>query len=203
MLKGRGVDVIFYPKTEDVYPDGYSTFVHVENLTEGLCGASRPGHFRGVATIALKLFNIVKPDIVYFGQKDAQQAFVIRKMITDLSLNIIFKMLPTVREEDGLAMSSRNVYLSKKERKEAGVLYESLKKAEKMVLEGERDAKKITGAIEKIIKEKEAAKPDYIAIVDTDSLKEHSRLKKDTEYLIAEAVFFGKTRLIDNAIIKA
>lgn len=203
LLKTSGVDVLFYPKKEDVYPEGYSTYANVENLTEALCGASRPGHFRGVATVVLKLFNIVKPDIAYFGQKDAQQAFVIKRMIQDLNLDIIMKVLPIVREEDGLAMSSRNAYLNKKERNDAAVLYQSIKKAEELISGGERDAKKITGGMEKVIKEKKSAKIDYVSIVDTDFLKEEDKLKKDKEYLVALAVFIGKTRLIDNTIVRA
>ena len=194
-----GADVIFYPSTKEMYPKGYSTYVDVENLTEGLCGAARPGHFRGVATVVAKLFGIVKPDIAYFGQKDAQQAIVIKKMARDLNMGLELKVLPIIRESDGLAMSSRNINLSEPERKDALVLYQSLKKAESMIKEGERDPKKVIKAMEDIIGEKKPAKIDYLSIVDTENLKPVSQISG--EVLVALAVFIGKTRLIDNIMI--
>jgi pantoate--beta-alanine ligase len=174
--------------------------VDVEFLTGGLCGGSRPGHFRGVATVVTKLFNIVKPDVSYFGQKDAQQAAVISKMAEDLNMDLKIVEMPIVREKDGLAMSSRNVYLSESERRDAVVLYQSLKKAESLVEQGERDSKKIMKAIEAMIKEKSSARIDYISVVDTKNLKDMNKVSG--EVLIALAVFVGKTRLIDNVILK-
>ena len=196
-----GVDVLFYPKKEDMYPKDYSTYVDVENLTGSLCGASRPGHFKGAATIVLKLFNIIKPDIAYFGQKDAQQAFVIKRMIQDLNLGIMLKILPIIREKDGLAMSSRNAYLNKKERQDATVLCRSIKKAEELISGGERSAKKIIGEMEELIKQRKGARIGYISIVDTKFLREQRQLKKGGEFLVALAVNIGKTRLIDNTIV--
>ncbi|NQU95221.1 MAG: pantoate--beta-alanine ligase [Candidatus Omnitrophica bacterium] len=195
-----GVDVMFYPENEDMYPEGFATYINVEGLTEGLCGKSRAGHFRGVTTVVMKLFEIVKPDIAYFGQKDAQQAFVIKKMIEDLRMDITMKIMPIAREESGLAMSSRNAYLTKPEKKEAGILFTSLKLAEESVNSGEKDPKKIIKKMRDSISASSAsAKIDYISIVDTKSLKEVRDISG--EVLIALAVFIGKTRLIDNIII--
>lgn len=201
LATSAGVDIIFAPSTEEMYPDGYSTYVNVERLTETMCGRSRPGHFKGVTTVVAKLFNIVRPDIAYFGQKDAQQAIVVKKMAADLNMSIEIKMMPTVREQDGLAMSSRNVYLSPEERKDAVVLYESLKNAETLIKSGERDAKKVSRAIEESVKKVPTAKIDYVSVTDAVRLKELSKVSGET--LIALAVFIGKTRLIDNIIVKA
>ncbi len=200
LSRQAGVDVIFCPKKEDMYPGGYSTYVDAERLTEGLCGASRPGHFRGVTTVVAKLFCIVKPDMAYFGQKDAQQAIVIKKMVEDLNMGIDVKVLPTVREKDGLAMSSRNACLSKAERQEAVVLYESLKAAEGLVRKGVRDSKEIVEAMKKVIKAAPSAKIDYISIVHTKDLKDVETISD--EALVALAVFIGRTRLIDNVLVK-
>jgi len=200
MASRVGVDVIFCPKAEEMYPAGYSTYVNVEGLTEGLCGASRPGHFKGVTTVVTKLFSIVKPDIAYFGQKDAQQAFVIRRMVENLNMGIDIKVLPTIREKDGLAISSRNVFLSKEERREATALYVSLKKAESAVRGGEREPRAVIAAIEEVIRECPSAEIDYISIVDTQSLKDVTVIAG--EVLIALAVTIGHTRLIDNTIMK-
>jgi pantoate--beta-alanine ligase len=200
LARGAGVDVVFCPSLKEMYPEGYSTYVDVEGLTEGLCGASRPGHFRGVATVVAKLFCIVKPDIAYFGQKDAQQAFVIKKMVRDLNMDMEIKMLPTVREKDGLAMSSRSAYLSEGERKDAAILFQALKAAEALIDGGEKESRKIVKAMEETIKQKPSAKIDYIAVVDTKRLKPVQNVSG--EVLIALAVFIGKTRLIDNIIKK-
>ncbi|MDD5495621.1 MAG: pantoate--beta-alanine ligase [Candidatus Omnitrophica bacterium] len=199
LARSAGVDIIFYPSSEEMYPEGYATYVEVKGLTDSLCGDSRPGHFRGVTTVVSKLFWIVKPDIAYFGQKDAQQAYVIRKMAQDLNMDVDVRILPTVREKDGLAMSSRNTYLSEGERKDAVVLYQALKSAEEMVRGGETESKKIIKAIEGIIKPKSRIKIDYVSIVDTKRLKPVSKITG--EVLIALAVFIGKARLIDNIII--
>jgi len=172
LAREAGVDVIFYPSLKDMYPDGYATYVTVEKLTDTLCGESRPGHFRGVATVVTKLFNIVKPNVAYFGQKDMQQALIMKKMVADLNMDVDVKIMPIMREKDGLAMSSRNMYLSEAERKDATVLYQSLKLAENMAKQGERDARKILKAMEDMIKQKPAAKIDYIKAVDTKDLRD-------------------------------
>ena len=200
LATAAGADIIFCPTVKDMYPAGYSTFVNVEGLTDTLCGASRPGHFKGVTTVVAKLFEIVSPDIAYFGQKDAQQAAVIKKMTVDLNMGIEIKIMPIIREPDGLAMSSRNVYLSEPERAHAIILHESLGKAESLIRSGERDAKKIIKAMQDLIKNVPVAKIDYVSIVDAADLKETRTISGDI--LIALAVFIGKTRLIDNIIMK-
>ena len=200
LATAAGADIIFSPAVKDMYPAGYSTYVNVEGLTGVLCGASRAGHFRGVATVVNKLFEIVRPDIAYFGQKDAQQAVVIKRMADDLNMAIEIRVMPVVREPDGLAMSSRNIYLSADERKDALVLYGSLKKAEDLILSGERDAGKIMRLTRELINTVASAKIDYVSIVDASDLKEVATIAGDV--LIAVAVFIGKTRLIDNIIMK-
>lgn len=200
LAKSAEVDIVFAPLVKDIYPESYRTYVNVEKLTDGLCGASRPGHFRGVTTVVAKLFNLIKPDIAYFGQKDAQQARVIEKMAEDVNMGIKIKVMPTVREADGLAVSSRNVYLNKEERKDALVLYQSLKLAKKMILSGEGNSKKIISAMRNLIKKKKRAKIDYISIVDRKNLAEVKDIRGMV--LVALAVWVGKTRLIDNMIIK-
>ena len=199
MARDAGVDVIFYPSVKEMYPENYATYVTVERLTKNLCGSSRPGHFSGVATVVAKLFNIVKPDVAYFGQKDMQQALIIKKMATDLNMDLEIKIMPIVREKDGLAMSSRNEYLSEAERKDAVVLHQSLKQAENLIRGGEKEAKKIIRAIEETIKSKPTAKIDYVAVVDTKELKDIKTISG--EVMIALAVSFGQTRLIDNITI--
>jgi pantoate--beta-alanine ligase len=199
LARDAGVDVIFYPALKDMYPEGYATYVTVEALTSTLCAASRPGHFRGVATIVTKLFNIVRPDVAYFGQKDMQQALVVKKFVGDLNMGIDIKIMPIVREKDGLAMSSRNKNLSGAERKDAAVLHQALKAAETMIRQGERDASKVIGAAEDMLKKAPAARIDYVKIVDTKKLKDVKTLAG--EVMIALAVFFGSTRLIDNTVM--
>lgn len=199
LARGAGVDVLFCPTAQEMYPPLYSTYITVEGLSDLLCGASRPGHFRGVATVVAKLFGIVKPDIAYFGQKDAQQLAIIRKMAEDLNMGIEIKSIPTVREPDGLAMSSRNSYLSEEERNEALVLSHALDKAESLIRQGEKDTKKIISVMKNMIKEKPSMKIDYVSIVDTKSLKAVDAVSG--EVLIAVAAFAGATRLIDNIIV--
>lgn len=199
LAKEVGVDIIFSPEDKEMYPSDYVTYVEVEKITEGLCGRFRPGHFKGVTTVVTKLFNIVKPDIAYFGQKDAQQARVIEKMVEDLNMDIKIKVMPIVREKDGLAMSSRNVYLNPEERKRATCLYEALKKAEELISQGERDAKKIIGEMKKIVVKKGVSRIDYIEIVDAKNLEPLEKLKG--KVLILLAVWIGNTRLIDNTIV--
>ena len=199
LARNAGVDVIFYPSLKDMYPEGYATYVTVEALTKNLCAVFRPGHFSGVATVVTKLFNIVKPDIAYFGQKDMQQALMIKKMAADLNMDLEIKIMPIARRKDGLAMSSRNMYLSETESKDAAILHQSLKQAENLIKGQERDAKKIIKTIEDMIKSKPTAKIDYVAVVDTKELRDIKTISG--EVMIALAVFFGSTRLIDNITI--
>jgi pantoate--beta-alanine ligase len=199
MAREAGVDVIFYPSLKDMYPEGYATYVTVERLTGNLCGGSRSGHFRGVATVVTKLFNIVKPEVAYFGQKDMQQAMMVKKMASDLNTGIEVKIMPVVREKDGLARASRNIYLSDAERRDAAVLHQSLLRAETLIKNGERDAGKVTKAVEDMIKAKQSARIEYVKLVDTGELKDVKIITG--EIALAVAVFFGKTRLIDNTII--
>jgi len=200
LARERGCDILFYPSVHEMYPKPYRTYVSVEEITDVLCGASRPGHFRGVATVVTKLFNIVKPHVAVFGQKDAQQAIVIKQMVRDLNMDVEILVAPIVREPDGLAMSSRNTYLNEKERQDALVLYRSLKKAEELIRQGERDASRIKQEMKTMIRSADTAKIDYVEIVDTTNLKSLDTLKG--EVLIALAVWIGKTRLIDNTIVK-
>ncbi len=197
LTQEAGVDYLFIPSVEEMYPEGYSTYVKVEgNITEQLCGITRSHHFRGVATIVTKLFNMVLPDYAYFGQKDAQQVIVIEKMTRDLNMDINIVACPTVREEDGLAMSSRNKYLSSSEREKAVILSKSLFEVEKKINNGERDATALRNYIVEQIKSVKEADIDYIEVVNAETLHKIKTLKGDV--LIAMAVFFGKTRLIDN-----
>ncbi|MDQ2087231.1 pantoate--beta-alanine ligase [Herbivorax sp. ANBcel31] len=197
--ESAGVDVVFIPQKEEMYPNGYMTYVDVEDMTDSLCGKSRPSHFRGVTTIVNKLFNIVEPDKAYFGQKDAQQALVIKKMVKDLNLNVEVVICPIIREDDGLAMSSRNVYLSEKDRKSAVILSKSLFEAKEMIQNGEKDRGKIVEYIIDRIKSETDAKIDYVEAVKADTLEAIEVLEE--EVLIAIAAKFGETRLIDNVIL--
>ncbi len=197
--QSAGCDVIFVPEERQMYPDSYCTYVNVDKLTGTLCGASRPGHFKGVATVVCKLFNIIQPDVAYFGQKDYQQALVIKAMAKDLNMPLKISIMPTVREADGLAMSSRNSYLNLSERAEAAVLYQSLQQARKNIFSGEKSSKAIIGDIRKAILKKKSAKIDYIAVADADTLE--SRDSVHGKALIALAAWFGKTRLIDNILL--
>lgn len=195
----EGVDVIFAPTAEEMYPSPYLTYVNVEKITERLCGKSRPGHFRGVATVVNKLFNIVAPDKAFFGQKDAQQLIVIRRMVKDLNMRIKVIPVPIVREPDGVAMSSRNKYLSPQERQSAKCLNRALLHAKELISGGERDSARIVDAMRKIIENEQLAQVDYIEIFDADSLEEISRVEGNV--LIALAVKFGSARLIDNMVV--
>ncbi|UCG91540.1 MAG: pantoate--beta-alanine ligase [candidate division WOR-3 bacterium] len=198
LLKKEGVDLVFYPERTEIYPEGYSTYVEVQGLSTILCGVSRPGHFRGVTTVVLKLFNIVQPDIVVFGRKDFQQAVIIKRMVEDLDLNIKIVTGKIVREKDGLAMSSRNTYLSEKERENATVLYQSLVWAKKAYSGGVRDPHWVIDKMRDMI-ENRGGKVDYVEAVDQKTLKPVKHLYKGT--LIVLAVYFGKTRLIDNIVL--
>jgi len=194
-----GVDFVFLPDTKDMYPKGYSTFVNVEDLSDLLCGVSRPGHFCGVATVVAKLLNIVQPDTLYLGQKDAQQAIIISRMVKDLNFSVKVKVLPIVREKDGLALSSRNAYLSKNERSGAVVLFKALQLAEALICNGQRDAARIISRMKQLIEKNKQAKIGYIAIIDPQQLRAVKKVKPGS--LIALAVKIGKTRLIDNTTI--
>ncbi|MBU4377334.1 MAG: pantoate--beta-alanine ligase [Candidatus Omnitrophica bacterium] len=200
MAKKEGVNAIFYPAVKSMYLPGHSTYINVEKLSGHLCGRRRSGHFRGVATIVAKLFNIISADNAYFGQKDAQQAVIIKKMAEDLNIPVEIKTIPTVREKDGLAMSSRNAYLNKKERYEATALFKSLSLAKKMIKQGERGSRKIIKTIKDFISKNSSARIDYVSVADLGSLKEIKALKG--QVLIAIAAYFGKTRLIDNVILE-
>lgn len=194
-----GVDIIFYPPDGEMYPPGYQTYVHVEQVTQNLCGRSRPGHFRGVATICCKLFNIVKPHYAIFGKKDFQQLVVIERMVRDLNMDLQVIPVPTTREEDGLAMSSRNVYLSEGERESALALSKSLKMAEEMYASGERNVERITETVTRFIASHPFTKIDYVAICDIQTMMDiEGEINKPA--VLALAVYVGKTRLIDNHV---
>jgi len=201
IARQEGTDYIFYPEASTMYVPGYQTYVNVEELPRSHCGRTRPTHFRGVATVCTKLFNIVLPHRAFFGQKDYQQAAVIKRMVKDLNMNLEIMVLPTVREADGLAMSSRNVYLQPEERKQAVCLRESLEIAKDMVRKGETEAQKIVAAMRRHIESKPKARVDYVSIADTETLAELETITGEAVALVA--VYFGKTRLIDNEVLKA
>lgn len=199
LLEKEGVDVAFVPDEEEMYPSNYQTYVEVTKLTERLCGAFRPGHFKGVTTVVLKLFNIVNPDVAIFGEKDYQQWLVIKQMVRDLNLDVEIVSHPTVRESDGLAMSSRNIYLSSRERESALSLYKALNLAEKLVKEGEKDPEKIRKSMIEFINMHPYIIVQYIEIVDPETLEPVEII--DRPVLCAIAAFVGRARLIDNKII--
>ncbi len=194
-----GIDILFCPQAEDIYPPAYATYISPEHLENRLCGKSRPGHFRGVCTICLKLFNIIQPHRAYFGKKDAQQFLILKRMIKDLNLNIDIIGLPIVREEDGLAMSSRNVYLSDDERKQALCLSRGLKRAQDAHKHGQKDAEALLSLVDEVIKQAPLAKLDYLELVDREAFLPLKSL--DRPSLLAVAVYFGQTRLIDNIML--
>jgi pantoate--beta-alanine ligase len=199
LLEGEGTDVVFMPPVEEIYPPGFDSWVEVGRLGRKLEGASRPGHFRGVATVVARLFELVRPDRAYFGQKDAQQLIVIRQMVADLDMNLEVVAVPTVREADGLAMSSRNTYLNPEERKQAAVLYQALTLAQRLYGEGERDAETIRRQMTVLIQRQPSADIDYISIADAETLEELDVVKPLA--LVSMAVKIGKTRLIDNIVL--
>ncbi len=199
MAESEGVDVIFSPSVAEMYPKGFDTYVDQTDLPGKLCGEFRVGHFRGVMTIVTKLFNIVKPDTAYFGQKDFQQSLIIRRAATDLNLEVAVKVLPTVREEDGVAMSSRNLYLGPKQRKDATCLIQALRRAEDMVNNGESSASQVSAEMKRLIRKVKGTSVEYVAIVNSDTLEPVKEIKGKT--LIALAVRIGKARLIDNVIV--
>ncbi len=199
LIDQHGVHLAYLPDEKEIYPGDFATSVHVTQLTERLCGASRPGHFEGVTTIVTKLFAAVKPHVAIFGQKDAQQTIIIQRLVRDLNLDVEILMAPTVREKDGLAMSSRNAYLSAEERREAPALYRALMVGQKMIAQGERHAQKVIEAMRDVIEPQRSAKIDYIEAVDAKDLTPVAELKDSI--LLAVAVRFGNARLIDNALV--
>lgn len=199
LCEEHGVDLIFHPDPEEMYDKNFCSYVDMGVLTEELCGLSRPVHFRGVCTVVTKLFNIVTPDRAYFGQKDAQQLAIIKRMVKDLNMPLEIVGCPIVREEDGLAKSSRNTYLSKEERKAALVLSRAVFLGEKMVRDGERDCSKVLDAMKKEIEKEPLAKIDYVKMVDLLTMQQIEKI--ETGVLAAMAVYIGNTRLIDNFMI--
>ncbi len=196
----EGCDLIFYPEVRAMYPPDYLTYVNVEEITEVLCGASRPVHFRGVTTVVNKLFNLVEPDKAYFGQKDAQQALVIKKMTEDLNMNVEIVVCPTVREDDGVAMSSRNKYLHPEERKAARIIYSTLLAAREKIIAGERNAEVLRKFMWQNLSQEPLAAPDYVEIVDKKKLQKVDQIQEPV--LLALAVKFGQARLIDNLLVE-
>jgi len=200
MLEKEYTDIVFMPEADEMYPAGFNTWVDVSKVTDQLEGASRPGHFRGVATVVTKLFNIVQPTRAYFGQKDAQQAVVIKKMATDLNMNLEVVSLPTLREPDGLAMSSRNIYLNPGQRQAAIVLYRALSLAQELWMREEKDAVRLRQQMADLIRKEPLANIDYISIADAETLDELETVR--TPALVSLAVKIGSTRLIDNIVLQ-
>ena len=200
LIGDLGAHLAYVPKTDEMYPEGFVTSVAVADLTAGLCGTARPGHFEGVTTVVAKLFATIKPHVAVFGQKDAQQAIVIRRMVRDLNMDVDVMVAPTVREADGLAMSSRNVYLSTEERREATALYRALVLGQKMIERGERCAQNVIAAMFDVIAPQPHAEIDYIEVVDAEQLTPVTELSDSI--LLAVAVRFGKARLIDNTLVQ-
>jgi pantoate--beta-alanine ligase len=203
MLREAGVDWVFAPSAEEIYPPGYSTYVEVKGVTERLEGAARPGHFTGVATVVAKLFNIVQPHRAYFGQKDAQQVVVVRRMVADLNFPVEIVVGPTVREPDGLAMSSRNAYLNPQERQAALVLYRSLNAVKELWDKGERRGSVLREAMGRTLAAEPLARPDYVSVADPLTLEELDDGGEAREALASLAVRVGNTRLIDNIVLAA
>jgi pantoate--beta-alanine ligase len=200
MLQKDKTDIVFMPSPEEMYPERFSSWIDVEKITDRLEGSYRPGHFRGVATVVAKLFNIVEPTRAYFGQKDAQQVLVIQKMVKDLNMNLVVVVSPTVRESDGLAMSSRNIYLNPQERQAATVLFKALTLAQNLWKKGEMNAETVRQQMASLISGEPLAKIEYVSIADAQTLEELTEI--DRPAVASLAVRFGKTRLIDNSVLK-
>jgi pantoate--beta-alanine ligase len=200
LLTDYNVDFIFAPPIEEIYPKGFSTYVNVEGLSEQLEGNARPGHFRGVATVITILLNVVRPDFAFFGQKDGQQAIIIRRLVRDLALDSEIIVLPTVREDSGLAMSSRNLYLKPEEQQAAAVIHRALAKAKETYKAGERNGTKLTELVRTMIEAEPRVRLDYVSITDGETLEKLDKLD-ERPMMIAVAVYVGKTRLIDNTTI--
>ena len=199
LLEAEKVDLLFAPSPEEMYPPGAATYVTVEGISDRLCGRSRPGHFKGVTTVVAKLFHIIRPDLAFFGQKDAAQASIIRRMVRDLDMDVEIVVCPTVREADGLAMSSRNAYLSPEERKSATVLYRALTRVQTLADQGERSAAKLIAAAHQVFGEEPRVRVDYVAVVNNETLEPVQDVSNGA--LVAVAAFVGTTRLIDNVLI--
>lgn len=192
--------ILFHPKAEDMYPEGFKTHVEVMELSQKMCGKSRPGHFNGVTIILAKLFNIIKPDYAFFGEKDFQQLVIVKNLVKDLNLDIEIKSMPIVREFDGLALSSRNSYLSKEERKSAHLLYKALVRGREIILKGEKKPEIIVQVMGRVLSVEPIIKIDYISIVDPETLEDLKEINKEN-ILLALAAYIGKTRLIDNLLV--
>jgi pantoate--beta-alanine ligase len=201
-LSDYNVDYIFAPPAEEVYPKGFATYVNVEGLSETMEGSARPGHFRGVATVLTVLFNAVRPDFAFFGQKDAQQTLVVRRLVRDLAFDIEVVVLPTVREQTGLARSSRNAYLTEEQRAAAGVLYRSLSQAKEVYMEGERNPKRVAEVVRSQVEAEPLTRLEYVGVVDAETMEKFDRIPEDRPVLIALAARVGRTRLIDNIVIQ-
>jgi pantoate--beta-alanine ligase len=199
LMESEKVDLLFAPSSEDMYPSGATTFVTVEGLSDKLCGRSRPGHFRGVTTVVAKLFHIVEPDLAFFGQKDAAQVAIIRRMVEDLNLPVRIMVCPIVREKDGLALSSRNAYLDPQQRKQAPALNRALMRVQTMADTGERSAAKLAEAAKQVIADERGVRLDYFEIVNPDTLDPVDDISRGA--LVAVAAFVGTTRLIDNLVL--
>ncbi|HEV7890265.1 MAG TPA: pantoate--beta-alanine ligase [Pyrinomonadaceae bacterium] len=201
-LSDYNVDYIFAPPAEEIYPKGFATYVNVEGLSETMEGAARPGHFRGVATVLTVLFNTVRPDFAFFGQKDAQQTLVVRRLVRDLAFDTEVVVLPTVREQSGLALSSRNAYLTGEQHAAAGVIYRALSQAKEVYMEGERNPKRMAEVVRAQVEAEPLARLEYVGVVDAETMEKFDRIPEDRPVLIALAARVGKTRLIDNLVIQ-
>lgn len=199
LLNQEGIDLLFYPSKESFYSADFSTYAQETILSKTLCGKSRPVHFRGVCTVLVKLFNIINPDIAYFGQKDYQQALIVKKLVRDFNFPIKIKILPIIRDENNLAISSRNIYLNRQEKNDSTSLYRALSKAKELIVKGQRDSRKVLKEMHKIIIKNKTVKTDYLAIRDADTLEPLENIRG--RIVIALAVYLGKTRLIDNIIL--
>jgi pantoate--beta-alanine ligase len=202
LLSEYQVDYVFAPDEKEIYPEGFSTYVYVDNLTETLEGASRPGHFRGVSTVVTILLNAIRPDFAFFGQKDAQQVAIIKRLVNDLGFDTEIVVAPTVREESGLAMSSRNALLTPEQREKASIIYRALREAKLLAKAGERNAANLAEIVRKVIETEPSAQIDYVAVVDNGTLEPIDRIA-ESPVLIAVAATFGSVRLIDNTVLNA
>jgi pantoate--beta-alanine ligase len=201
-LADYNVDYIFAPPVEEVYPRGFATYVNVEGLSGSMEGAARPGHFQGVATILTVLFNTIRPDFAFFGQKDAQQTLVVKRLVRDLAFDLEVAVLPTVREQSGLALSSRNAYLTDEQRRAAAVLYRALSQAREVYNEGERSAKRLAETVRAQVDAEPLARLEYVGVVDAETMEKYDRIPEERPVLIALAANVGRTRLIDNIVIQ-
>ncbi len=201
-LADYNVDYIFAPPSEEMYPKGFATYVTVEGLSDTMEGVARPGHFRGVATVLTVLFNTIRPDFAFFGQKDAQQTLVVKRLVRDLAFELEVVVLPTVREQTGLALSSRNAYLSDEQRKAASVLYRALSQAREVYMEGERNPKRLAEAVRAQVEAEPLARLEYVGVVDAETMEKFDRIPEERPVLIALAAQVGRTRLIDNIVIQ-